>query len=243
MLRAKRFFFTAVFATFIAFSYANVPKCFNDKLSSSERNQLSEGKTVIRNLDSYKKLSIVSSNPAMQKALNVIKNLKPAYVAEIIQLYPYEENENFLDTFSDKIMDIESYVGIPYYSERAKEWYDLYSSVAIVSSEKKGENSLVLANMEMEPFGVINTRIETEQTADTFYYISTNLNQLRYYDKFNCVGPEKMKSVVVIFKADNQWVLYGVGAVNAPSIFFLRDRVETSFMNRIKTFCAYFFKK
>ena len=35
----------------------------------------------------------------------------------------------------------------------------------------------------------------------------------------------------------------GIGGVKAPSIFFLRDRVETSFMNRIKTMCSYFFEQ
>ena len=52
-----------------------------------------------------------------------------------------------------------------------------------------------------------------------------------------------MKSIVVIVRQGDSWVLYGVGAVDAPSIFFLRDRVETSFMNRIKTFCTFFFNK
>ena len=52
-----------------------------------------------------------------------------------------------------------------------------------------------------------------------------------------------MKSIIAIVKEGNSWILYGIGAVNAPDLFFLRDRIETSFMNRIKTFCSYFFKK
>ena len=67
--------------------------------------------------------------------------------------------------------------------------------------------------------------------------------KLKYYDKYTCVKEKNMKSIVVITKQDGYWVLYGVGAVDAPSIFFLRERVETSFMNRIKTFCTYFFNK
>ena len=132
---------------------------------------------------------------------------------------------------------------IPYFSERKQKWYDLYSSANILSTIKNDNKSEVLVDLEMEPFGVINTQINTEENTDFFYYENTNLNTLRYYDKFTCVTPQKMKSIITIFRYKDVWVLYGIGAVNAPSIFVFRDWVETSFINRIYTFCSYFFKK
>lgn len=216
---------------------------FNSNLSAQEKEKLFAGETVIRNIDSTRELCLSSAEPVAQKALEVVKTLKPAYIAEILQVIPYEGNEDFVDYFDTRIEDVASYVGIPYYSERAQQWFDLYSSAKIKEDSETENGKKILCDLEMEPFGVINSLITIEKSQDSFYYESMNLNRLRYLDKFNCVNPEKMKSVIAIFRSGDNWILYGVGAVNAPSIFFLRDRVETSFMNRIKTFCAFFFKK
>lgn len=97
--------------------------------------------------------------------------------------------------------------------------------------------------LEMEPFGNIDTDIVMETSADTLYYENMNRNDLRYYDKFTAVKGENMKSIITVFRSGDSWILYGIGGVKAPSIFFLRDRVETSFMNRIKTMCSYFFEQ
>ena len=236
----KLFILISLILTFSFHAYSE--EIFNGNLSQAERDKLFAGETVIRNIDSTKELCVSASSPVAQKALEVVKNLKPAYIAEILQVIPMEGNENYLEYFDQRIEDVSSYVGIPYYSERNGQWYDLYSSATIKETLNSDNAKTILCDLYMEPFGVINTRILIEQTEESFYYESTNLNRLRYQDKFNCVNPEKMKSVIAIFPDGDNWVLYGVGAVNAPSIFFLRDRVETSFMNRIKTFCAYFFK-
>lgn len=224
-------------------SYFFGQECFNSNLSASERNTLSHNKVVIRKLDSLKEVSINSKNEAITKVLAEAKKLGPVYIAEIIQVRPYAGNENLLQSFETLILDIPSYAGIPYYSERAEKWYDLYSSAAITSTTTKDNLKIINANLEMEPFGIINTQIDTMKTDSYFFYESTNLNKLRYYDKFNCVSPQKMKSLIAIYRDGDNWVLYGLGIVNAPNVFFLRDRIETSFMNRIKTFCAYFFEK
>lgn len=220
-----------------------LPSVFNSNLTAAQKQSLENGNTVIRNLNSTKQFSIESSNAGVQKALQTAKDLKPTYVAEVIQVYPYKGNENLINKFKSLVMDIPSYAGIPYYSERGKKWYDLYSSAKIVSFEESGNRQNVVADLEMEPFGVINTKITTETNADYFYYENMNLNDLRYDEKIKCVDKKHMKSLVTIFRDGDYWVLYGIGAVNAPNVFFLRDRVETSFMNRIKTFCTFFFKK
>ena len=235
--------------TFIALLFVTLPVAaenqtpFNSNLSESDKAVIASGKVLIKNIDSIKQLSLQSNSSIAQKAISTAKNLHPAYIAEIIQVRPYKGNENLLDNLEKLIIDIPSYVGIPYYSEHAESWYDLYSSAKILSQTKTSDGIHILADLEMEPFGTINTQIDTTKATDSFYYESMNLNKLRYYDKFTCVTPQKMKSIIIAFKDGDNWILYGIGAVNAPSIFFLRDRVETSFMNRIKTFCSYFFEK
>jgi hypothetical protein len=101
----------------------------------------------------------------------------------------------------------------------------------------------VQADLTMEPFGKIHTTIELDSTPDYVYYVSTNDNELWYFDKFKCVNPNKMKSAILLFRDGDNWILYGAGGVNAIKVLFLEKRIETSFINRIKTFCNYMFDK
>lgn len=226
----------------VSFS-ASAGAAFNSNLSDADLQKIASGETVIKNTGSYKKMCIQSENAGAQKVIEAVRALKPAYFAEVIREYPYEGNESLIEQFSGLVMDIPSYAGIPYYSERAEKWYDLYSSAEIISSEKSEGRETVKADFEMKPFGLVSMKITAESGSDYYVYESTNLSTMRYYDKFDCVSPENMKSLIVIFRDGDKWILYGAGAVKAPSIFFLRDRIETSFMNRIKTFCSHFFNR
>ena len=59
----------------------------------------------------------------------------------------------------------------------------------------------------------------------------------------NCVKKENMKSLILVFKDGNNWILYGIGGVKAPKIPLFEKRIETSFMNKIKTFCQFVYSK
>ncbi|MCH5290833.1 MAG: hypothetical protein J1D88_03615 [Treponema sp.] len=231
----------AVVCSLLVSFLAPAESVFNKNLSAAELAQIEQGATLIKNTGSVRQLCMQSPNQGVRAALKAVSDLKPAYLAEIIQMVPYSGNEDFITQFRDRIMRIEEYAGIPYYSERHQSWYDLYSSATLTSFSTEGEQQRASADLVMQPFGTISTRIENTAAADYFLYTSTNTNRLRYHDKFTCVNPEKMLSVIVIFRDGDSWILYGIGAVHAPSVFFLRERVETSFMNRIKSFCSYFF--
>ena len=69
------------------------------------------------------------------------------------------------------------------------------------------------------------------------------LDKLRYDDAIDCVWPQKMKISILLFQYEDNWVLYGIGGVNAPRIPFFTQRIQTSFINRIKTFCSFIFQK
>lgn len=231
-----------LFFTLITFQ-TSATEIFSKYMTDENKNSLNNNETVIIKTDSYKKLSLETDNYVFQKLKTKIEDLKPTYIAEVIRIYPISENKNFIEDFDNLIMDVKSYVGIPYWSERNQQYFDLYSSAEITSVSQNQNQTITNADLVMEPFGLIKTQILTEKTTDYYYYESTNLNKLRYFDKFDCVSPQNMKSSIIIFKNDNNWIVYSIGAVKAPSIFFLRERVETSFMNRIKTFCSFFISK
>ena len=215
---------------------------FNNKLTSDEQQRLANGELIIRNIGKAKNISINGVNDTLSKTIDTIKDLNPSYLAEVIRMVPYAGNEDLLDKLRPIILNVEDYVGIPYYSEQYERDYDLYSSVKINSQNDDGNTARLNAIMEMSPFGGIDTDIILVTDDESLYYENTNLNNLKYNGGITIVKDKCMKSLVTVFRFGDSWVLYGIGGVKAPSIFFLKDRVETSFMNRIKTMCSYFFE-
>ena len=219
---------------------------FNQRLNSIERERLEKGEVIIRNTGDIDKICM-TKNENTRKMIEIIDDLDPAYLAEIIQVRPYKGNEDLLEKINDVFLNITDYTTIPYYSERAEKWYMLYDSAVITDMKtspiENGIKTDILADMEMDPFDIIKTQINIEKKDSSIFYQMMNLNKLRYHDKFNAVKPQKMKSVITVFRDEDNWILYALGTVDTYKIFFLKDRVETSFMNRIKTFCNFIFEK
>ncbi len=240
-----KFFRKSIFLVFFAAFFGQIyaTEIFNKNITDENRSSFENGETVIIETQSYDKLCLESDNYAVKKLKNLMQNLKPAYIAEVIKFYPVEGNEDFIEKFDSSIMKIDDYVGIPYWSERHQQYFDLYSSAKIISSKEEGNSLITIADLYMEPLGLINTQITTEKTSEYYYYESENLNTLKIFEKFNCISPNNMKSAIIVFKNENQWVVYGVGAVKTADIVFLRKRIKTSFINRIKTFCTFFINK
>lgn len=236
----RKLIFTVLFIC-TSFYVSAVP--FNDKMTPGEMESLKSGNVIIRNIGDMKNICIENSNEGTSKLLSQIHDLKPKYLAEVIQIRKYEGNEDLPERLYYALMNISDYIGIPYYSEQGDTWYDLYSDAKIVSVEKNDTITKVSADLTMEPFGLIQTPIVIEQTNGYLFYSSTNSNRLRYNDQFNCVNANKMRSCILLFKDGENWILYGVGGVDAARVPFLTKRIETSFINRIKTFCNYIFEK
>ena len=219
---------------------------FNNKLSKAELADLENGKVVVRNISHASNMCLEASNESAQKIMRDINDLNPSYLAEVIQIRPYAGNEDLPARLEDVLMNISDYVGIPYYSERHERYYDLYSS-AVIKDNFIGEDGLsrkIKADLTMEPFGLIETSISISANDGCVYYISTNDNTLIQQEKkIKCVKPGNMKSAILLFRDGDNWILYGAGGVRAIKIIFFEKRIETSFINRIKTFCNFIFKK
>lgn len=238
MKKITIFLLTAFFAT----NLFSLP--FNSKLTEDDLTIINSGEVLIKNIKYRKNMSLNENiNKLGIELYNKIESLNPKYLAEIIQIKPYEGNEDLPKKLEILLKDIPQYVGIPYYSVRAEEWYDLYSSAIITSEETIDNVTKISADIEMEPFGIIKEDIEIKKQEDCILYQAINKNKLSYYDKFDCVWPERLMICIYLHRDGDNWILYGVGGVNAPRIPFFTERIETSFINRIKTFCDYIFKQ
>lgn len=236
----KNIFSFVIFIFFVANSFC-LP--FNSKLSENELKKIESGEVLIKNINNYNNISISSENPAVSKLIDSVKKTDPNYLAEVIQIRPYKGNENLQQIIRNALENISDYAGIPYWSERHERYYDLYSSAVTIRTDQVDEKlTKIQAELFMEPFGTIYSPIEIEQTEDYLFYQSTNTNDLKV-EGITCVRKYNMKSVIILIKDGENWILYGVGGVKAPRIPFLTQRIEVSFINRIKTFCNYIFTK
>ena len=132
MIMKKLLVFTAGF--FLAFNTFALP--FNSKLSNSEKEKLSQGQVIARNIDKYKNLSIDSENETAKRLRNEIYDLDPNYLAEMAQIRPVEGNEDLIEKMYEVLSDIDSYAGIPYWSVRHERYFDLYKTAEVVKKEE-----------------------------------------------------------------------------------------------------------
>jgi len=227
----------------LSFSFSCFALPFNSKLSEEEKKQLNNGEVVIRNIDYYKNMCLESQEPLALNLKEMIKNLSPRYLSEIIQVKPYDGNENLPEKLEQLLLNVPDYAGIPLWSVRHECYYDLYSSAEITSITKSEDRTDIIAKLNMDPFGIFDQSINIYSSSESILYFSENLQTLRYFDKFDCVGPKKMNMCILLFREGDNWILYGIGGVNAPKIPFFTERIETSFISRIKTFCNFVFKK
>ena len=117
-------------------------------------------------------------------------------------------------------------------------WYDLYSSAEVKNHYFSGKKECVNVDLYMEPFGTINTDISTESSSTELFYKSMNTSKIKYKG-FTCVDPSELISYIYVFNYGNWQIIYGIGGADAPSIFFLQERIEASFIGRITSFCTF----
>lgn len=217
---------------------------FNEKLTEDELNTLSTGQVLIKNINNKKNICLKKNLfSSADELLAIMDDLNPKYLAEIIQIKPYEGNEDLPKKLETILNNIPEYAGIPYYSERAEHWYNLYDSAEITETFIENNVQTIKATLKMQPFDTVYETITLTSDENTVFYTAQNENKLRYLDKFDCIWPQKMKICILLFKDGDNWILYGIGGVNAPRIPFFTERIQTSFINRINTFCSFIFDK
>ena len=238
----KKLFSALLLLTFTFAAISADP--FNNKLTAADREAISGGEILIKNINYEKNMCLKKGEaPLGDKLIAEIRDLNPKYLAEVIQYKPYKGNEDLPQRLEALLNNVSDYAGIPYYSVRAEEWYNLYDSAEIVETIERSDGKSLKAELMMEPFDLVKEDIELYRASDSILYTAVNTNKLRYLDKFDCIWPKKMKICILLLRDGDKWILYGIGGVNAPRVPFFTERIQTSFINRINTFCSFIFKK
>jgi hypothetical protein len=221
---------------------------FNSKMDARERAVIAEGEILIRNIEKSANISINPDvHPAVRRAVDIITKLKPTYLAEVIQMRPYDPA--LIPRVNEILVDVPAYKGIPYYSERGGRFYDLYSTAEVKSQQESGGTTTIDAGLHMQPFNPYDVRITVTQDANatgaSLFYQMENTNRISAEEMslITVAKAKGMQSLIVVFPYEDRLVFYGIGGVNAPVISFLKERIRVSFINRIKTFCMFVYEK
>lgn len=216
---------------------------FNMKLSNEDLQKIHNEEVLIKSIDKCKNMALQSDNPGAVKLQQIINELNPNYLAEIIQVRKIEGNEDLPEKLQAVLEDVEHYSGIPYWSVQHKCYFDLYGITLIENTEQVNENKKIIHSIiDIRPFGFTRVPLTFEKTDDYFLYTMSNDMKLAHKG-ITCVKPDNMLSIILLFKDGDNWVLYGLGGVKAPKVAGFERRIETAFINRAKTFCQYVYSK
>ena len=238
--RALTVFFVCIF---VLSAFATLP--FNDNLAGAELDAARRGEVVIRNISSYKKISLETKNPVATECLQELKGLNPKYFVEVLQVRDQKPDDRIVEKMFKVLFDVEEYTTIPYYSETHDTTAPLYSYCKVLTQQRTRneaaniETSRFTVDMTMPPFQLYTAQISIETDGKRWLlYRSENLSDVV------CLGFVRVKtgclrSVIFVFPHEGQWIIYGIGAAKAPKIPFLTRRIETAFIGRVKAFCDY----
>lgn len=219
---------------------------FNDLLTAQDRATLSEGEVLAKSIDKAKNISLSNANSGATAIIEATKAYAPNYLAEMVQVRPVNGNEDLLDKMAAVLTDIEHYAGIPYWSVQHQRYWDLYEKASVrdtsTSEASGGTVQTFCANLYMEPFGDIDSLITLTKTDDYLLYINENAKALKLKG-INAIKKHGMKSAILVFKDGDNWILYGLGGCKTLKVAGFQKRIETSLINRIKTFVNYVFSK
>ena len=218
---------------------------FNDNLAGDELDAARRGEVVIRNISSYKKISLETENSVAIECLQELKNLNPKYFVEVLQVREQKPDDRIVEKMFKVLFNVEEYTAIPYYSVTHDATAPLYSYCKVLSQQRitdgaaNIETSLFTVDMTMPPFQLYTAQISIETDGDRWLlYRSENLTDVVCMG-FVRVKTGSLRSVIFVSPHEGQWIIYGIGAAKAPKIPLLTRRIETAFIGRVKAFCDY----
>lgn len=214
---------------------------FNSKLTEDERAVIESGDFLfhsIRKIDNIR----INEIPETEQVISTVQEVRPNYLAEIVQIIPYKGNENLVPVIARILSDVQSYIDIPYYSEQHDSWGTLFDDAAIIDALDENGKTVINGRFLMSPFEYYTSRIEIEDRGTYYFYKMQNTQKIKY--RFlSAIRRENMVAAVSVFRYEDNWIVYGLGGADMIRLPFLSRRIEVAFINRIKSFASFIFQK
>jgi len=233
--KSVAFVFVAFFALLTPVFAKNSINLFDE-----EKKDFDEGELIIRVLNNPSFLSLKTDNKEYEEYLQIIRNLKPTYLCECIKKIPYKGHEDLLNVIDDNMLDIPSYVKIPYYSEYNDVHTVLFLESVPLTMNKTNNNADLTARFYMPPFDRFNIELQRSLYSQNAIYKCENITSINYIRFFRAVSKKNMKVSLFIWNDGESWYLYSIGAIKTFKFPFVEKRIRMAIVNRLKDFATYF---
>jgi hypothetical protein len=211
-------------------------------LSADELSQLQSGEPLFRVLDSYKDICFETEDWESGQIKDLLKEVNPVFLAEIIMVIPVDPNQDNLDFIRNSLLDVTSFDKIPYYSVDDERWYKLFYNSKILSKlNNSSEKIQIEAEHRMKPFTAHETLYKYSLIKNILFFQSRNTTPI-YYKGIRAVKEGNMISILWIRDEGKQLIVYGIGGAKAFTFFGLfGKRMDAAFTGRINAFFSWFY--
>ncbi len=210
-------------------------------LSTQEATSLLGGEALIREIKTHTALTLSGFDDEAMKIKKEIAALSPNYITEVIALIPYRDSANQIGKLATVLSDLDSYVGIPYWSAQMQKTYDLFDKMTITVKKQIPGGTYLESVQHMKPFEDYKASYEYRMSNDALIFHSTNLSHL-VYKGIRSVAPKGMHWYLYVFRNESNLVYYAVGAVKAFDMMgLIRERLKVSFIGRVDAFFKHMF--
>ena len=205
-------------------------------LSAAERATIASGGAVTRVARNADALVVPAAAPGAAALVAEIRALRPNYLVETMASIP-AEGRDLGAALRAALADPESWIGIPYWSERNEKTYDLFDKCVVRSrSNPRPGSETIEALQHMKPFDDYVSRYGLETAPGSVGFSGANLSPL-VYKGVRAVEPGKLQWRIAAWSEGGYWHFYGVGAVKAFDMLgAARARLEPSFIGRTRAF-------
>ncbi len=237
-------FFTAFFAVLLTASVSlfSTQYPFNDKFTSKDIKKLEAGEIVIKNIGKCKNASMIEKTSAVSdKVLELFNDLRPNYLAEIVYMIPLENNADIIEQADNVFSDISLYKEIIYTDEDTGKTTQLFPIADLISREDGDDFHIIRSHVKMDMLAPYDTELIINTTEDTFFFSQINQEPMKL-GFVTAIKTTKMRAAICAFQYEGNWFVYALGGVTAPSIPFVRKKIEKQFIGRIRDFTIYYIK-
>jgi len=150
---------------------------FNDNLSADQLTELKKGNEVMTRILSADNLCLKPITQQAKNNIDLVKNLSPSYLMEIIKIIPQKGHENLTQQLNTTLLNIEDYNDIPYFSESHQRWEKLFTKAHFLDNTDLNTKNIIPISLNMDPFGQFTANISVNQISDSLVFVLTILGK------------------------------------------------------------------
>ncbi|MDR3303675.1 MAG: hypothetical protein LBS86_04620 [Treponema sp.] len=189
---------------------------------------------------------------------NLMQELKPSFIVESLHLYHKPTGASFplwseaeRTTLFNSTLALSTLAGLEYYSASRKSMRVFYETSSVIDGPDTRRpiadpryitppfDLVLYAHQKDLTFGDNVYRYEYHTQTDALFFLQENMTSL-YVGIIPAVGKNKLRSLVAVFDAGEDLLVYVVSMAKAVSIPGMNSRVGESFSNRADALLRWF---